>query len=104
MFIQVTSTLRVNASDGLNFILQRKKGDTYPEIWNNVGYYSNLPDCLHALIIRGYIHDSQDTKDLKEFLTYMKTAIDDMKSVCRGTVTKVSAANLNKYFSFEEDE
>lgn len=103
MIIQVEAGLRINASDGLNFTVQKRIGATVPEKWANVAYYSNLPDALKSLFLKEYVQSVEVTADIKTFLAHMESKLEKMQTVCNGVVTRVSAANVNKYISFEDE-
>lgn len=101
MIVYVSRHWRIDASDGLNFIVQRKKeGQT---TWKNLGYYPNLGLAAQNLISKMNAY-SEATTDAESFLKEYERITNRLIDVLQGAIHKSQAALMDEVFGDLEAE
>jgi 2,4-dienoyl-CoA reductase-like NADH-dependent reductase (Old Yellow Enzyme family) len=78
MLIELTSEYRIDASDGMNWAVQRKAGKT----WKSIAYHANLAYALED-VLRKRLMAEPLAGDVKQMLDVVKRTCADLVQIGR---------------------
>lgn len=102
MIVHFSASWRVSATDGRNFVIERrnlKKEDT----WIVEGYYPSMMIACEALLNK-WMANTDEVVSVKELKDLLKNSVDRIVEVTSGFTKKQQAALMADIFDDYEDQ